>query len=607
MHPKIFRIDVTPREMNTLTLFEPVIVADLTPSQAESRRQEGSEMRVPRFSFSRVRCWFAPLVGTGCCVGAPNGRVRLAHPVDGWTKLARPVKMRGAISKRSLFAAATAFTTVLIAADPQAMPSPAAATSPLGSGRLHARVYKSLIPPQVMDYMFGHALSKEYLAIQVTVVNESADFDMLIRDISVNELQRSDCVDRNLSQKPSAGAGMSKDQETKIRKIAQDEYRAQMKDIPKVDGQSVENILANTVEESPGLANLKGTCQSSSHELTNLRGAAERGMSQDPRNKYIRSLQAIGIVGGGLVGAAGLGPVLPRAVAAFTGSFIPANERLFPDYTIAQLNRLNDSAYAANTLVAKNRAKVVTVFIPLSSLLTRDNFKPFRTDPFKYFQGDSAHLGLNRLGIFVDYTHVVALDEVKPIITGVVVSTDQAKNLLQGTEAKGYVLGQFLDGADVDASNGDDLGIKVEIDKSRASTDNRLYILLKPSKALAPNSRIDLDVIRAKNRATFPFLPDLPIAPVSLLKVTPEEGQTFASGSDVKAVFEGDNFFNLGLKINALQPALDAGTISISSIKIESPQRITATLGLRDAKPGKWKVAITVNGLVSGQASLNIE
>lgn len=500
-----------------------------------------------------------------------------------------------------------AFAAMFLGADSKSISTPKPSISPLGAGHLRARVYKGLIPPQVMDYMFGHALSKEYLAIQVTVVNESTDFDLLIRDISVHELQREDCIDRNIAQKPSTSTAPTKEKTKELQRIVEEAIRSAMKDIPNLRSENMEKVITSTTEETAGIIEVDGKCQSSSHELTNLRGAAERGMSQDPRNIYIRSLQAIGMVGGGLVGAAGLGPVLPRAVAAFTGSFIPANEKLFPDYTIAQLNRLNDSAYAANTLVAKNRAKVVTIFVPLSSLLNKEDFKPFRADPFKYFQGDSIHKGLNLLGIRVDYTHVVALDEVKPIVTSMILSKEQARNLLLGADAKGYILGQFLDGADVDVVNGDELGIKAELDTSRASTDNRLYIVLRPSKALVPNSRIDLDVIRAKNKASFPFIPDLPIAPVSLLKVTPAEGQAFSKGSDVKAIFQGDNFFDLGLKINATPPTSEAGTIAISSVKIENPQRITATLGLKDAKPGKWRFTVTVNAVVSGEVSVTVE
>jgi hypothetical protein len=74
-------------------------------------------------------------------------------------------------------------------------------------------------------------------------------------------------------------------------------------------------VPSSTYAQTSSKASNRILCETSSNDLSILRGVAERGQTQDPRNVAYRTLQAIGIVGGGLTGVAGLGPVLPKAGA----------------------------------------------------------------------------------------------------------------------------------------------------------------------------------------------------------------------------------------------------------------------------------------------------
>ncbi|NDJ12011.1 MAG: hypothetical protein EBY17_12615 [Acidobacteriia bacterium] len=461
-----------------------------------------------------------------------------------------------------------------------------------------------MIPPNLMESMFGHQLAKEYLGIQVTVVNTSSDYDLLIRDISVIDPGTEGCGTRTShTTAPARNTAKLVATPEEVRKIVSDEISKSLT-ARGIRGPEQAKLLAATVEQDR--AESSGKCAASSHELSNLRGAAERGMSQDPRNIGLRGLRAVGIVGGGLVAVAGLGPILPLAVSAFSNSLIPAYEKLFPDYTIGQMNRLNDSAYAANTLVARKRARVMTLFIPLQTLLHQSEMSAFAKDPYPFLDGPGQN-GLNGLKIELDFTHIVALDEIKPLVTQVVILQQQARNLLLGQNASGYIAGQFLDGADVALSNSEAVGVKVDLDKTHASTDNRLYFVLKPTAAIPPNTRLDLEVLRAKNKATFAFIPDLPFEAVSLLGVKPVEAATFATGTDVKAELTGENFYDLRKTVTVTPADAAMGSVKVSAVTIVTPQKMTVAIDLKNAKAGTWKVVVTINGVSSNPANFMVE
>jgi hypothetical protein len=205
----------------------------------------------------------------------------------------------------------------------------------------YVKLYRTIMTPKNVADAFGSRIAHRYIAMQITVANRSHDYQWLIQDASVQ-----------------------------LGKLF---YDLQVK-----SGKCSENLslLIQSLQNEPN-PNL----MVSSADLAVLRGVAEKGQSLDPRNVVIRSLTGAGIIAAGLIGVTDLGHSFAPAVAGFNGPFINAIKEVFPDYTVGQLNRLNDSAYLANTVVAKQQAKVIVIFIPQPYLLTRKQQKQYYKDP----------------------------------------------------------------------------------------------------------------------------------------------------------------------------------------------------------------------------------
>jgi len=203
--------------------------------------------------------------------------------------------------------------------------SASAQPAPSPSVQDNIYVHVAVIDPKTVSDIFGKRIAKRFVAIQVTVRNKNAEYQFLIHDVSLD-----------------------------LRKVF------------------------NTRLGS-------GRYELSSLELSLLRGVAEKGQGQDPRNKVLRFLTAIGTVGGALVGVAGFGPSYGDSMAVFNGPFLSAYRGAFPDYTINQMNRLSDSAYQSNTLVPRQQAKVMVAFIPQAIFLDKKQRELFWDDPTRLF------------------------------------------------------------------------------------------------------------------------------------------------------------------------------------------------------------------------------
>ena len=111
--------------------------------------------------------------------------------------------------------------------------------------------FQTLIPPKMAADMFGRRIAKNYIAIQVTVENRDKELDMVVYDAEV-------------------------DYSLLVDQLCQDE-----------------------VESSSGRLE-RFLCESSSQELSILRGVAEKGQINDPRNRTLRILRGVGTAASGL-------------------------------------------------------------------------------------------------------------------------------------------------------------------------------------------------------------------------------------------------------------------------------------------------------------------
>ena len=366
--------------------------------------------------------------------------------------------------------------------------------------------FQTLIPPRMAADMFGRRIARNYIAIQVTVENNHQELDLIVYDVEVD-------------------------------------YSWLLKKFCKEDGEE-------RVRTSQGQV-LRFLCESSSQELSILRGVAEKGQINDPRNNILRILSGLGTIASALPGVIVFtgASSFPTAVAAFNGAGLTAYRQTFPDFTVNQLNRLNDAAYTANTVVKTKNSRVFVAFIPLDLFLSKNERKQYWKNPHKFFgekKTDASTTGdktidLRKLQIIISAEHVVPRDEVQPLITNVQIDQKQMENLTTKVPVEGYIVGRFLDGRNPVIGDADNLGMKIEIDKKRQSTDNRVFFVITPSKIPKRGQAVSFQAVRGDYKSnTHSKVLTHVFPPPTFTSITPTEG---SAGPPVNVKVSGTNLF----------------------------------------------------------------
>ena len=95
------------------------------------------------------------------------------------------------------------------------------------------------------------------------------------------------------------------------------------------------------------------------------RGVAIKGQTMDPRNVLMGGLDALSATASA---ASGIASVDFKTGTSILTTFLPPLKRWFPDYTVDQLNRLNDLAFSASStykiIVPKNGSVHFVTFVP---------------------------------------------------------------------------------------------------------------------------------------------------------------------------------------------------------------------------------------------------
>jgi hypothetical protein len=245
--------------------------------------------------------------------------------------------------------------SLVVLAQALLLPVAAAQQPARPSQREHIRIYRAVMDPKNVSDVFGRRIAKRYVVIQVTIANKNPDFQYLVHDVSLD-----------LSKVYSGPAASA--------------LRAQQK------------------------------YELSSEELSILRGVAERGQAQSPRNFVLRALRTVGTVAAGLAGIQMFDDLYAPSVAVFNGPFLTAYMDFLPDFTINQLIRLQDSAYLTNTVIPKQQAKVFAVFLPQAIFMTKDHRKKFWKEPSSLW----AEIDFRAVEVLVDGSFVVEIQEPAP-------------------------------------------------------------------------------------------------------------------------------------------------------------------------------------------------
>lgn len=220
------------------------------------------------------------------------------------------------------------------------------------------RVHRVIMTPQVASDDFGSRLGHRFIVYQVSVENNSMQYQYMLEDVSID------------------------------------------------------------FSEFYGLKPGTFRFNASGQDLTLLRGVPEKGQDLDRRNALLHVLQGIGSVAGGVSGLTAFSDVMGSAVAVFNGPFIQGYTTLAPDHTSTQLNRLSDSAFLTNTIIDKQRARTIALFVPEDEIFSKYQQKLYWKDPNEFMGFDDLQTGiLNGADICVDGTFIQAVATVAPTLT----------------------------------------------------------------------------------------------------------------------------------------------------------------------------------------------
>jgi hypothetical protein len=404
---------------------------------------------------------------------------------------------------------------------------------------------RTIMDPKSVSDTFGRRIGQRYIVMQISIANRNKDFQWLIQDAGFDLTNFA----TEVARRPNCDANLKL-------------------------------VLGQLTEHSE-------STQVSSADLTMLRGVAEKGQSLDPRNFIIHGLYGSGVIAAGLIGVTKFGASYAPAVAAFNGPFINAMQSIFPDYTVNQQNRLSDSAYSANTVVGKQQAKVIAIFIPEEYLLTEKQQKDYWTKPESVY--DCADLRL--LEAVVNGNFISNVTATPALLTVNIQSKDQALFQQDNFTINGTITGNFLTNATVQLADPVPAGLSVKLDGT--PTDSLIKFVLTGTKPVLPHQILIFAVSGVTGdpgKVTFEvnYSPPAP----EPTKVTPDPC-TIKAGSSVSVMVTGKNFLGDATKVflskspNGGATGLTPGSVTVDSsteIKLDLAAGASATSGNYDLR-----------------------
>jgi hypothetical protein len=448
----------------------------------------------------------------------------------------------------------------------------------------YLKVYVGVIDPRIVQDVFGKRVAQRFVAIQVTIANQNKDYQFLIHDVSLD-------LKQVFGREFSNSLRVDSQKQCDVCKAGCMERSAP--------------IGSETPEEKDGrIADCEDECANScrpdkfelsSLELSLIRGVAEKGQGEDSRNKVLRYFRAFGSIAAGFIGVASFGPSYPKAVAIFNGPVISAYSELYPDYTINQMNRLNDSAYKSNTLVPRQQAKVIVAFIPQAIFLNKEQRKKFWDDPTTlypdYASGrTTGTVDFRKAQALVDGSFIVEVENLPPQVTGINITPEEALNFLGARPVvKGYVLGKFLEGAEIDLTNAPE-GMDVALDGE--PKENKLFFTITSDRPVPRGTTLNFHVFNAAGSQNFAkqvsYTPPVP----TLEAAEPDAG---APGTaELEVTLAGNNFVAGVTKVSAPE---GSGVEVLSEPEVESATSLKVKLKIASGvAPGTVVKLKVLNG-----------
>lgn len=203
----------------------------------------------------------------------------------------------------------------------------------------NATIEAVLLPAAISKALFGKAIANQYAVIELTISNKSHDAALIVQSIFI------DYSDWLLSGTAHAMAAAG------------------------LPGPAYESPIPNQV---------------ASVEYRIARGEALDAQAWTRRNWAMRTLQFLGVLATGSEFAFKEVGIV-KGIGAFTGQLVPAAQVLWPDGTVAQLDRISDFGFRANKVIPKEASDIVVAFFPLDRFITPQLKKMFLASPAVFF------------------------------------------------------------------------------------------------------------------------------------------------------------------------------------------------------------------------------
>lgn len=431
----------------------------------------------------------------------------------------------------------------------------------------HIKVYSTVLAPKDVADIFGRRIAKRFIAIQVTIANHNRDLQFLIHDVTINRCK----------------GGSGSDNKDFLSRVNEIVSKADIK--LSLNAKLMKSISSPPVSASGG----GNSFRMSSIDIKLLRGVAEKGYALDPRNLTIRLLRGAGAIAGGIMGVTTFGASYAPSMAAFNGPFITSVERTFPDFTLNQVNRLNDVAYESNSLVPRQQAKIMVVFVPQSFYMDKQQMRQFYDDPGALEEA----LQLLAAVIDVEGTFVEELEGQPPLVTDYLIDGAESKKFQSDKpEVHGILIGRFLSGAKIGFSGPAPEGMNVAIKDT--PTFNNLEFTLTSDHPVPSGQPIKLLIANKTGDQRYSFEVSYTAERPTITSIAPGEGN---QGASVKVTIEGSGFFK---NTNVF---ISGSGAKVEDVKFESTKKIIATVKIEsNAAVGDQELRVsTVGGVSDGK------
>jgi hypothetical protein len=255
----------------------------------------------------------------------------------------------------------------------------------------NATIEAVLLPASISKALFGKAIANQYAVIELTISNKSHDAAIIVHSIFIDY---SDWLLSGTAHAMAAAGLPAQGQESTIpSEVASVEYRI-------------------------------------------ARGEALDAQSWTRRNWTMRTLQFLGVVATGSEFAFKEVGIV-KGIGAFSGQLVPAAQSLWPDGTVAQLDRISDFGFRANKVIPKEASDIVVAFFPLDRFITPEMKKLFLASPAVFFVPAEALVDRSARGKIIRVLqNLIGPDQIKP--------DESVESLLANSKIKGLLDGLSL-------------------------------------------------------------------------------------------------------------------------------------------------------------------